>query len=124
MLRFFKSFFSKKNEPAESAPYKVETPVVTPIMVPPVVEPVKCGCGRSASGYCVGLHKLSQDEWAVHADNPVKPVVETAPVKKPAAKKAAPKKAPAQKKPAVDKPAAKPAAMTAGKRRPSKKTPV
>ena len=110
MLRFFKSFFSKKNEPAESAPYKVETPAVTPIMVPPVVEPVKCGCGRSASGLCVGLHKLSQDEWAVHADNPKK-------VTPPAAK------APAKKKPAADKPAAKPAAMTASKRRTSKKTP-
>lgn len=74
------------------APYKVETPAVTPIMVPPVVEPVKCGCGRSATGYCVGLHKLTPDEWAAHPDNPVKP--EAAP-KKPAAKKP---RAPAKKK--------------------------
>jgi len=22
-----------------------------------------CDCGRSSSGYCVGLHNLSQDEW-------------------------------------------------------------
>jgi hypothetical protein len=25
----------------------------------------KCGCGRSASGECVGLHRLSQEEWAL-----------------------------------------------------------
>jgi hypothetical protein len=24
---------------------------------------VKCGCGRSASGYCTGLHNLSEAEW-------------------------------------------------------------
>lgn len=114
MLRFLKSFFGKTSEPAEQAPYKVETPVVTPIMIPPAPEPVKCGCGRSATGLCVGLHKLSQEEWAAHPDNPVKPVVEAAPAKKPAAKKA-----PAKKKPAADKPAA----MTANKKRTNKKTP-
>lgn len=118
MLRFLKSFFGKTSEPAEQAPYKVETPVVTPIMIPPAPEPVKCGCGRSATGLCVGLHKLSQEEWAAQPDNPVKPVVEAAPAKKPAAKKA-----PAKKKPAADKPAAKPAAMTANKKRTNKKTP-
>lgn len=31
-----------------------------------------CGCGRSKTGYCVGLHKLSEEEWAVHEDNPNK----------------------------------------------------
>lgn len=31
-----------------------------------------CGCGRSKTGYCVGLHKLSDEEWAVHEDNPDK----------------------------------------------------
>jgi hypothetical protein len=102
MLRFFKSFFSKKNEPAEPVPYKVETPVVTPIMVPPVSEPVKCGCGRSASGFCVGLHKLTPDEWASHTDNPKK-------VTLPAAKVPA-KKAPAKKKPAAIKASASPKA--------------
>jgi len=24
---------------------------------------VPCGCGRSASGYCTGLHNLSEAEW-------------------------------------------------------------
>lgn len=80
------------------APYKIEAPVVTPIMVPP--EPVKCGCGRSTTGFCVGLHKLSEQEWAVHADNPNKTVAA-----KPAAKKTANKSA--------KKPAAKPAATKA-----------
>jgi len=38
-------------------------------------EAIKCGCGRSPSGLCVGLHALPDDLWAVHADNPVKLVV-------------------------------------------------
>jgi hypothetical protein len=107
MLRFLKSFFVKPTQPAEPAPYKVETPVVTPIMVPP--EPAKCGCGRSASGLCVGLHKLTAEEWSAHPDNPVKPVAEKAPEKKVPAKKAAPKK------PAAMKAAAKPKAKAAAK---------
>lgn len=24
---------------------------------------VKCGCGRSTSGFCTGLHNLSEAEW-------------------------------------------------------------
>ena len=103
---------STKEDQNHLAPYKIETP-----------EPAKCGCGRSPTGYCVGLHKLSEAEWASHPDNP-KPVVEAkgdwpfpspvaeAPVEKPKAKKA-----PAAKKPAAKKaPAAKPAAITAVKK--------
>ena len=76
--------------------------------------PPKCGCGRSPTGFCVGLHKLSDAEWAMSDKNPnrveVAPVVVTAetpsadatpvveatsvPVKKPRAKKAAAPKAP------------------------------
>jgi len=69
-----------------------------------------CGCGRSPTGNCQGLHKLSDAEWAMHDLNPnkvqVAPVVvtadtptvpeaapEVAPVKKPRAKKAAAPKA-------------------------------
>lgn len=63
MIRFFKNLFKAKDPgPAPEAPYKVETPTVQ--------EPVKCGCGRSQSGLCVGLHKLTQEEWATHTDNP------------------------------------------------------
>jgi hypothetical protein len=105
----------------EAVPYKVEAPAVTPVpvaealvvaepvpVVPePVVatpvEPARCGCGRSPTGLCVGLHKLTSAEWATHADNPSKPVAkETAPAK------------PARKPRA--KPAAKPAAITPAKK--------
>jgi len=24
---------------------------------------VPCGCGRSATGFCTGLHELSDEEW-------------------------------------------------------------
>jgi len=98
--------------PVESVPYKVEVPAVTPVPlvaetvapIPPA--PVQCGCGRSPTGLCVGLHKLSTDEWAVHADNPSKPVAkETAPAKKQSAARKPAAKAQV-KKPAVSKPAA------------------
>ncbi len=101
--------------PVEAVPYKVEPPVSAPAApVPP--GPAQCGCGRSPTGLCVGLHKLTADEWAVHADNPAKaappapakkqaaprkpPAAKAAPAKKPAAIKAAPKKA-APRKPAA-----------------------
>jgi hypothetical protein len=96
----------------ESVPYKVPEPAATtlipykvpePVVAATPVEPARCGCGRSPTGLCVGLHKLSTDEWAVHADNPSKPVAkETAPAK------------PARKPRA--KPAAKPAAITPTKK--------
>lgn len=25
----------------------------------------KCGCGRSPSGYCIGWHSLTEDDWSV-----------------------------------------------------------
>ena len=65
MIRFFKNLFKGKDPgPAPEAPYKVETPVET--------GPAKCGCGRSQSGLCVGLHKLTPEEWSVHSENPNK----------------------------------------------------
>lgn len=109
MLRFFKSFFGKKEAATPVAPYKVETPAP---VAPAAPEPAKCGCGRSPTGLCVGHHKLSETEWAAHADNPVKPVAEVetkpkqAPAKKAPAKKPAAMKAPAKPK-APRKPKAK-----------------
>ena len=76
--------------PESVAPYKVETPAPVPA-VDIAPQPVKCGCGRSSTGLCVGLHKLTAEEWAMHPDNPVK-------VK---AKTKAPAKAKAEKKPAT-----------------------
>lgn len=109
MLKFIKSFFGFRSEeptPAPAAaPYKVEAP--QPVVLAPVVveetkavpTQVKCGCGRSSTGFCVGLHKLSQEEWDAHPDN----------VK--AKSKPAPKKsATAKKKPAAIKATAKPKA--------------
>ena len=43
-----------------------------------------CGCGRSPTGNCVGLHKLTDEEWAVSDKNPNKVVAK---VKKPRAPK-------------------------------------
>jgi len=108
MLRFLKGFFGKpkhpdlKLNPAPTVPYKVEAPTVVALGEAPatvvVVEPAKCGCGRSSTGLCVGLHKLSPAEWAAHPDNPKPPVAEQKPVAK---------KAPVKKKPAAIKAPAK-----------------
>ena len=73
----------------------------------------QCGCGRSPTGFCVGLHKLTAEEWAVSDQNSNKASVadvtagnkaaavakvKKAPAKKTAAKPAVAKKAPAKKK--------------------------
>lgn len=94
MIGFLKKLlgFDKPTETdttVPAAPYKVETSVV--------LESAKCGCGRSPTGKCVGLHKLTDEEWAVHADNPAKTEAE-----KPAATTAK-KKAPKVTKPTVAK---------------------
>jgi len=96
---------TKPNVP--QAPYKLEPPAdMTPIPYVPAAEPPRCGCGRSSTGYCVGLHKLSPEAWASHPNNPDmvgKIVAEPArPAKKP--RKAA------EKKPAAIKAPAKPRA--------------
>jgi len=89
------------------APYKVEPPAdMTPIPYVPANEPPKCGCGRSSTGYCVGLHKLSPEAWASHPNNPdmVGKIVA-----EPARPEKKPRKA-AEKKPAAIKAPAKPRA--------------
>ena len=96
MLRFLKGFFGKPTPPAPEVPYKVETPTQP--------EPAKCGCGRSQSGLCVGLHKLTAEEWAAHESNPN--AVKAAPVAK--EPKPVTKRAPAKKKPAAMTATAKP----------------
>jgi len=91
--------------PNVSAPYKLEPPAATtPIPYVPANEPPKCGCGRSATGFCVGLHKLTPEQWATSTSNPdfVTKVVVPESVKKP--------RKPAVKKPAVIKAPAKPRA--------------
>jgi len=53
---------------------------------------IECGCGRSPTGSCLGLHKLTDEEWASHEVNPNRVIEKpkaakekTAAVKKPAA---------------------------------------
>jgi len=86
------------------APYKLEPPAdMTPIPYVPAAEPPRCGCGRSSTGYCVGLHKLSPEAWASHPNNPdmvgkilAEPARPEKKPRKPAAKKPAAIKAPAK----------------------------
>jgi hypothetical protein len=67
----------------------------------------KCGCGRSSTGFCVGLHKLTAEEWAVSDQNPNK-AAEPKPAKKaPTKKRQFEKKPTAEKKPAAKKAPAK-----------------
>jgi len=92
------------------APYKLEPPAeMTPIPYVPANEPPRCGCGRSSTGYCVGLHKLSPEAWASHPNNPdMVGKIEAEPAR--TAKKPAAKKTAATKKPAAAKAPAKPRA--------------
>jgi len=47
--------------------------------------PAKCGCGRSPTGYCVGLHSLSEEDWKA-MNNPA-PATNDKPAKKTRKKK-------------------------------------
>jgi len=82
-------------------------------------EPPKCGCGRSPTGYCVGLHKLSEAEWAISDKNPNR--VEVAPVVVTADTPATPAEAPVEAAPKAKKPrAAKPKAAETADEKPKK----
>jgi len=109
---WFRSPSPKAFAPAvqpEAAPYKVEAPVVAPTMEPAAVStPAKCGCGRSPTGLCVGLHKLTPEQWAAEqARGSCQKVNNSCDTPAEAAKKPAVKKPQTAKKPAVKKPAAK-----------------
>jgi CDGSH-type Zn-finger protein len=58
---------------------KIEQEIAAEVVaeVKKVKEAAKCGCGRSPTGFCVGLHKLSDEVWALHDLNPAK-VLQTA----------------------------------------------
>ena len=90
--KFKEFFFGKPKVVAPEAPYKIEAPATDwPFPRPDVAAQAstqtKCGCGRSQTGFCVGLHSLTPEEWANHADNPAKPKKPVV-LKKPRAKKA------------------------------------
>ena len=75
--------------------------VAEPVKETEKKQPPKCGCGRSSTGNCVGLHKLSEAEWAISDKNPnrvaVAPVVVTADTPATTEAALAPKKARAAK---------------------------
>lgn len=56
----------------ESDQAKKSEPSLDTSVAPVLTQAAPCGCGRSTTGFCVGLHKLSEEEWATHADNPNK----------------------------------------------------
>lgn len=65
-----------------------------------VAKVAKCGCGRSPTGNCMGLHKLTESEWASHELNPNKVVAEVKKIE--SAGEAAVKKATARAKKAKE----------------------
>jgi hypothetical protein len=78
----------------------------------------QCGCGRSPTRFCVGLHKLSAEEWAVSDQNPNKVSVADVTAGNKAAAVAKVKKAPVKKQQFDKKPAV---AKAPAKRAPAKK---
>jgi hypothetical protein len=122
MFKKIIELFTGKKEPVQplAVPYKLEAPVVDQAAVvsaaegsgansSPANEPPKCGCGRSSTRFCVGLHKLSPEAWASHPNNPdIVGKILAEPARP--AKKAAVKKPAAAKKPAAIKAPAKPRA--------------
>ena len=87
--------FTAKPAEVSGSEYRVEAPTPDP----------KCGCGRSPTGFCVGLHKLTPEQWAVHDQNPNR-TEEVAAVTAANKVKAAAKAKTAVKKTADKKPAA------------------
>ena len=92
-------------DPLETAEQEAKATVAAVEEKVAVKEKPSCGCGRSPTGYCVGLHKLSDAEWAISDKNPnrveVAPVVVTA--DSPATTVAETTEAPVAKKPRATK---------------------
>jgi CDGSH-type Zn-finger protein len=81
MLRFLKGFFAKPTPPNTETPSQLTTELkIEGVGVVNVEDKPKCGCGRSQNGFCVGLHKLTAEEWSTHKDNPT--AAKPAPAKK------------------------------------------
>jgi hypothetical protein len=112
--RFQSPAIETTNTPPVAVLISPEPIAAIPIPFTPANEPPKCGCGRSSTGFCVGLHKLSPEAWADHPNNP-------ATVGKIVAAPAQPekKKRTFVKKPAVAK-AAKPVVKAAAIKAPAK----
>jgi len=65
-----------------------------------------CGCGRSETGFCVGLHLLSDAEWAAKTASRTAPVTETM---EEVAAEPVPAKPKRERKPRAARPAPQPA---------------
>ena len=72
MFTWIKEFFgiglNEIKEEVKKVEVKVENTAAAVVQtakteIKKVEEAVKCGCGRSPTGFCVGLHKLSDAEW-------------------------------------------------------------
>jgi len=106
--------------PAQPALDSVESVIIVDQTPQPAVPAAAaCGCGRSDTGLCVGLHLLSDEEWAAKTASKAAPVAEpvaepaaVAPVPEPVvpvAAEPAPAKPKRERKPRADKPAPQPA---------------
>ena len=42
------------------------------------VKQVKCGCGRSPTGYCVGLHSMTNEQYKAYLEKQAKTLNEQA----------------------------------------------
>ena len=42
------------------------------------VKQVKCGCGRSPTGYCTGLHAMTNEQYKAHLEQQQKSLNEQA----------------------------------------------
>jgi hypothetical protein len=76
MFKIILEFFGIYAKEVKSEITKVVEEVKTEVKaeVAKVKEAVKCGCGRSPTGFCMGLHSLSNEVWALHELNPSKVV--------------------------------------------------
>jgi hypothetical protein len=103
----------------KTAEEKVEETLEKAATAAEAVKKGTCGCGRSPTGNCVGLHKLSDAEWAMHDLNPNK--VQVAPVVVTADAPVTPAEAPVEAAPKAKKPrAAKPKAAETADEKPKK----
>lgn len=110
-------------------PYKVESTIAPVVETTPKTEvPIKtevtspvCGCGRSPTGLCVGLHKLTNEEWAKHPDNKTVQAVTSVRPKRTSKPKDVTETIAAKPKKTTKKSEAAPAAMKVTKTAKSKK---
>jgi hypothetical protein len=86
--KWFAELFGIGLKGAKAEAAKIEEAVKNEIEV--IKKSSECGCGRSPTGSCLGLHKLTEAEWLIHEVNPnrvIEAVTEVVEVTKAKAKK-------------------------------------